>query len=34
MTDTRGRRERYAVALYNTLEVSPFHTPWEELWPR
>ena len=28
-----GRRERYAVALYNTLETSPFHTPWEELGP-
>ena len=33
MTDTSGRRERYAVALYNTLETSPFHTPWEELGP-
>jgi len=33
MTDTHGRRERYAVALYNTLETSPFHTPWEDLGP-
>jgi len=32
-TALRARRERYAVALYNTLETSPFHTPWEELGP-
>jgi len=32
-TAPHGRRERYAVALYNTLETSPFHTPWEDLGP-
>src|SRR5690606_5828425 len=30
---TNDRRERYAAALYTTLEVSPFHQPWETLGP-
>jgi hypothetical protein len=33
VSDNNDRRERYAAALYETLEVSPKRNPWKTLSP-